>query len=315
MKHLFIINPVAGGKKNDSAATEKRIRDLMDMRGEDYEVYYTKAPLDATAKIKAEAASGEEMRVYACGGDGTLNECVNGAVGFENVAVTHFPCGTGNDFVKMFGDEDTKLFKELSQLIDGFVRPIDVIDCGERYGVNICSVGFDARVGTDVHKYSALPIIGGAAGYVVSLIVNLFRGINQHLKIKVHSTVSDGDYALLCACNGRFYGGGFNPVTDAMPDDGILNVLVVDAISIFQVPVLIGKYAKGRYSEAPKLIKRYDTDRIELAAPKTFVVNIDGEAVFTDHVTFSVVPGGVNFLFPRDMSFFRPSREPVSAVR
>lgn len=306
MKHLFIINPVAGGKKNNPGETVARIKAFMDVRGENYEVYLTKAPLDATRKTRMEVASGEELRIYACGGDGTLNECINGAVDAPNAAVTHFPCGTGNDFVKMFGEENTVLFKNLSQLVDGFVHPVDVIDCGGRYGVNICSVGFDARVGTDVHKFSSLPFIGGAAGYVVSLIVNLFRGINQRFRIRIHGTFLDAKYALLCACNGRFYGGGFNPVTDAMPDDGIMNVLVVNAISIFQVPVLIGKYAKGRYSEVPKLIKRYDINRLELSAPKSFVVNIDGEAVFTDHVTFSVIPGGVNFLFPKDMKdFFR----------
>ena len=55
-------------------------------------------------KVRRRRTRGD-LRVYACGGDGTLNECVNGAALLPNVAVTHFPCGTGNDFIRMFGDE------------------------------------------------------------------------------------------------------------------------------------------------------------------------------------------------------------------
>ena len=139
MKHLFIVNPVAGGKdRHEYVAEQARL--ALEGSADAYEVYITTAPMDACAKIKAEAASGEELRVYACGGDGTLNECVNGAVGHDNVAVTHFPCGTGNDFIKMFGEEKDRFF-DLSDLVRGEVRPLDVMECCGRYAVNICSVG------------------------------------------------------------------------------------------------------------------------------------------------------------------------------
>ena len=85
MKHLFIVNPVAGGKdRHEYVAEQARL--ALEGSADAYEVYITTAPMDACAKIKAEAASGEELRVYACGGDGTLNECVNGGVGHDNVA-------------------------------------------------------------------------------------------------------------------------------------------------------------------------------------------------------------------------------------
>ena len=98
MKHLFIVNPVAGGKDRTAEITALAGQTLQSS-GALFEVYVTKAPMDACDKIRADAAEGGELRVYACGGDGTLNECVNGAAGLQNVAVTHFPCGTGNDFI------------------------------------------------------------------------------------------------------------------------------------------------------------------------------------------------------------------------
>ena len=143
MKHLFIVNPVAGGKdRHEYVAEQARL--ALEGSADAYEVYITTAPMDACAKIKAEAASGEELRVYACGGDGTLNECVNGAVGHDNVAVTHFPCGTGNDFIKMFGEEKERFF-DLAELVHGEVRALDVMECCGRYAINICSVGIDRK--------------------------------------------------------------------------------------------------------------------------------------------------------------------------
>ena len=97
MKHLFIVNPTAGGKDRTSEVRAK-VEEAFSTREGQYEIYVTRAPLDATEKIKAEAGTGEHIRAYACGGDGTFNECISGAVGCENVAVAPFPTGTGNDF-------------------------------------------------------------------------------------------------------------------------------------------------------------------------------------------------------------------------
>ena len=153
MKHLFIVNPVAGGRDSTAEVTARVAEAFSARPGENYEVYTTSAPMDASRKIEAEAARGGELRVYACGGDGTLNECVCGAVGRGNVAVTHYPCGTGNDFVRCFGDERER-FRTLGELLDGEIRTLDAIDCNGRCSVNICSVGIDARIGTDATNYT-----------------------------------------------------------------------------------------------------------------------------------------------------------------
>jgi YegS/Rv2252/BmrU family lipid kinase len=311
LKHLFIVNPAAGGKKNRHEETVAKIHTVMTTYTEPYEVYITKAPMDACEKIMTEAAAGGVLRVYACGGDGTLNECVNGAAGQAHVAVTHYPTGTGNDFVKMFGPADAGLFRDLKALIGGKVRPIDLIEVltpsETRYGLNICSVGVDARIGTDVHKYSAIPVIGGATGYVVSLVVNLVRGVNQHLVISADGFERDANFALVCACNGRFYGGGFNPVPDAMPDDGVIDFLAVSEVSRLKFLRVVGKYAKGRYKEIHEIISHIRGNHMSISAETELVVNVDGELMRAKDVTFRMLPGGVNFIFPEDMRFFKSS--------
>ena len=298
MKHLFIINPVAGGKNGRFDETERVIAGFANELDDPYEIYITKAPMDAAYKVAEEAKTGEDIYVYACGGDGTLNECANGAAGYMNVAVTHYPCGTGNDFIRTFGKEGVERFRDLQAISKGTVKPIDLIDCNGRYGLNICSVGIDARVAKDVHKYSKIPIIGGATGYVVSLAVNIIRGVKQKYRISISDSILDKDITLACACNGRYYGGGFNPVPEASPDDGILEYLILDGVSRFKVAQIVKRYAQGRFRELEGIVTYIRGTEMEIEREHEFVVNIDGEIITAKKISFNIVPKGVNFLFP-----------------
>ena len=182
MKHLFIVNPAAGGHDATPEVTAK-VQAAFQNRSDPYEVYVTLGPRDATRKIRTEISNCDELRVYACGGDGTFNECVNGAALQPTVAVTPFPTGTGNDFCRQFG-QDAALFQDLEALLNGTVHEIDLICCNGSYSANICSVGIDARIGTDVHKYSGLPVIGGRGGYVISAGINAIKGVSSNMHIR-----------------------------------------------------------------------------------------------------------------------------------
>lgn len=302
MKHLFIVNPTAGGK-DSTPHVRQMVEAAFKRRDDNYEVYVTKAPMDAVDKIKADAVSSEHIRVYACGGDGTFNECVCGAALLPNVAVCPFPTGTGNDFCRMFGTE-ADMFRDLEALLQGEEHEIDLIDCNGRWCANICSVGIDARIGNDVHKYSKLPIIGGAAGYVVSTIVNLFKGINRRMRVKAGNFAAEGDHALVCACNGRFYGGGFNPSNTARPDDGQLDIIVVKGLKLWEVPMLIGKYAAGRVDELSDHAKHFTGTQLEINFDEENVINIDGEALYSKQVCIRLVHAATRLIVPKGMQFF-----------
>ena len=168
MKHLFVVNPAAGGK-DKSIAVSRAVRAAFENREGEYEVYVTRGPMDAADKVRRDAK--EWASAPACGGDGTFNECVCGAALKSNVAVCPFPTGTGNDFCRMFGQEK-ELFRDLNALLDGTEHPIDLIECNGRCSANICSVGIDARIGTEVHKYRGLPLIGGTGAYIASVVAN-----------------------------------------------------------------------------------------------------------------------------------------------
>ena len=103
MKHLFIINPAAGSRKRTDDYSQV-IHKLCRERGLEYDIRVSTAPGECTRFAREAAETGKEYRLYACGGDGTLNEVVQGAAGFSNAAVTVFSGGSGNDFVKLFDD-------------------------------------------------------------------------------------------------------------------------------------------------------------------------------------------------------------------
>ena len=303
MKHLFIVNPTAG-KKDRSAEIARKAYETLKPMGVNYEIYLTRAPHDAERKIREEAASGEQLFVYACGGDGTLNECVNAAVGLKNVAVTNYPCGTGNDFIKIFGDEKERFF-DLAALATGEVHAFDVIETCGRYSINICSVGADARIGTDVHKYSGIPLIGGAAGYVTSLVVNIAKGINQTYTVRCGEYEKTGLFSLICACNGTHYGGGFNPVPEASPFDGEINFLVVGQVSRLSFLRLVGKYAAGKYRQMRRYISALRGDHMTIEAETPIVVNVDGEALYARKIDLTLHPCALQLVVPASLQPWR----------
>ena len=150
MRHIFIINPAAG--KSDSRQRVYRMAErLRESHGLDVECMLTKSSGHTTALVRGIAAAGSGVRFYACGGDGTVNAVANGAAGFENAAMTVVPIGTGNDFLKNFG-EDAARFSDPGNLWNGRTQKLDLIDCNGRLCLTIACSGIDARIGRDVHR-------------------------------------------------------------------------------------------------------------------------------------------------------------------
>ena len=300
MKHLFIINPAAGSRDR-TEAYKKKIREAFQGSEEEYRVEVSKAPGDCCRLAREAAESGEEYRIYACGGDGTLNEVAAGAAGFSNAAVTVFAGGSGNDFVKLFSDRDA--FRDLDRLLDCQEVTFDLMKVNGDICLNIASVGLDARIGTDVSNYKRIPLLQGFRAYAASTVVNVIRGISEHYVIKINGQTIDGQQTMICACNGRYYGGGFNPVPTADPTDGILDVLVVRKVSRLQVPGVVGKYKAGRYKELPHLVTHYRTDKVEILCDKPTPINLDGELRTWQDVTITVAEEKLWFFYPKGLTW------------
>ena len=300
MKHLFIINPAAG-KFDHTGEFTQRIREACEKHCLAYEILVSRGPGDCTRIAQAAAATGDPVRIYACGGDGTLNEVVNGIAGYKNAAVTNFPGGSGNDFIRIFSDPSA--FRSCERLLDAEVAEFDLIRVADHYSINICSMGVDARIGTNMSKYKKIPLLSGHGAYLLSTGVQVAKGLSRHYVVEIEDQVIDKELTMICVANARWYGGGFHPVPDAAPDDGLLDVLLVEKITRLQAASFIGKYKAGLYKELPDLVKAYRCKKVTIHCDEKSEINLDGELLMAKDATFEVLPKGIRFFYPKGLTY------------
>lgn len=310
MKHLFLINPAAG-KRGSTDSLTAHIHRLFTERGLEYEIALTEARGQAEHLARAAAEAGGEVRIYACGGDGTLNEVVNGAAGYDHVAVTNVPKGTGNDFLKIFGPDHRKGFCDLMALAEGPQAAFDLMNCNGKLGVGVICAGVDARVAADVDKYKPIPLVRGPGAYIIALVENvLFKAIARPTVVDMGDLHLDEDIAIICICNGRYYGGGFMPVGDAEPDDGVLDMLVVPKVGRVTFARLVGDYAKGKYRDHPEVIWDHHGQSISFSAPEEMVAVVDGEVLRDTAFRVFLDPRKINFFYPSYLDYHVPAGTP-----
>ena len=121
--------------------------------------------------------------------------------------------------------------------------------------------------------------------------------------MEVDGKILDGEHTMICACNGRYYGGGFNPVPNADPTDGLLDVLVVKKVSRLQVPGVVGKYKSGRYKELPHLVQHFRTNKIVIHCDKETSINLDGELRRGKTVSMSIAKEKIRFFYPKGLTW------------
>lgn len=299
MRHIFIINPRAG--KQDQAARIYAMADrLRAQHGLDCTCMLTDRPGGATHMARKLAETGEALRLYACGGDGTVSEVANGIAGFANAAMTCIPAGTGNDFLKNFGPDMGK-FTDAENLWDGPVFPLDLIDCNGRYCVTIACNGIDAQVADSVHQFSKTPLLNGRGSYLCSVAANfLFRPIGRHWTVWLDGEKAEDDFALVSTCNGRHYGGGSTPVPEARMDDGILHTVLIRNISKLTFARLFGSYSAGDHGRLPPDLIQITTAReVRIQAEEDIVTCLDGECFRNREVVMRLADKRLNFFGPR----------------
>jgi YegS/Rv2252/BmrU family lipid kinase len=304
MKHFFIINPVAGKGKAVSII-KPQIEAYAKTRDLDYVIYVTSAKGEAIGYVKkmAAEAGGENVRFYACGGDGTLYEVVNGAVGFPNAQVGVIPLGSGNDFVRLFGTKEQ--FVNVQAQIEGTPVLLDIIRCGGQYAINQCSMGLDAEVCAKQAYFNKMPLLGGEASYYAALLYCFLRKMGSEFTITIDGSAPYTEKVFFAfAGNSRWYGGGFMAAPIAMPDDGLLDFVVVKKnMPRIKLLPLINKYKNGQHMDWD-ITKYTRGKKMHVQSEKPAAVNIDGETHYVHESTFEIIEKGITFVVPSTASYF-----------
>jgi YegS/Rv2252/BmrU family lipid kinase len=309
MKTLAVINPKSAGGKT-GRDTETIARKLADVTGP-LTVALTNAPMDA-ARITSHALRDGYGRVVAVGGDGTINEVVNGF--FSNgVAINPeaefalLNLGTGGDFRKTF-DIDAGFEASLERIAGGRVRQIDVGrlsfvtadgQSGTRHFANIASFGMSGHVVDRVNRSPLKRVMGGFV-YTWASLTALFSYKAKPVRLKVDNLFDDVVRLSTCAvCNGQFFGGGMRVAPDASPDDGLLDVIIMQDAPKAGVLKSLKEIQTGAHVKNPNVkvfrAKSVIATPVEATAGAPVHIEADGESPGRLPAMFEVMPKALKF--------------------
>lgn len=300
MKYVFIVNPKAGAGEN-----EKTVRAAIENlpQKENCEIYLTKAPGDAMNFVRERSENEKDKKIVfvACGGDGTINEVMNGTAGHENAAVTCFPCGSGNDFVKCF--ENKNGFLDLSSLLEKDWKKIDLLKVGNRFSANVTNFGFDTTVAITINKEREKTGHGNKNAYTKGVVTALIKSMkNECTVIADGETLNPDGKLLLCtAANGQYVGGSFRCAPRAKLDDGLMEVCLIKPISRLRFVKILKPYTAGEHignDEMKDIVVYRQAKKVEVIAKPGFAYSLDGEIIHADRFTIELVKNAVNFIAP-----------------
>ncbi len=296
--YSFIINPMAG--KGRGKKLFHTLESLIRRHFPDSEIILTERRMHAF-ELASERKNNSGSTVIAVGGDGTVNEVGNGLIG-GNAVMSVIPIGSGNDFVKMFGIP-TDITKAVEKIKHGTIRDsdagfvtINAVDGNEtkRYFLNGIGIGFDAAVANQTTKFKHLR---GVSLYAFSVAVVLFNYKTPNMMMSMNGAIMNGEHFLIAIGNGKCAGGGFYLTPEAEIDDGLLDVCLVDNVSIPQVVKIFPKVMKGKHKGHNK-VHFYRTDALRIETKGEIMVHADGEVLATQarDINIEVVPKALKVL-------------------
>ena len=313
MHTLFILNPTAG-KADCTRTLPGQIEQAAARAGlmqSDYTIQTTThaghARELAGAFARQAQQAGEKLRIFTAGGDGTFNEALTGAAGYENAAVGCLPFGSGNDFLRTFGTKEE--FLDLDAQLAGGKVVIDLMDTSLGLSATICAAGLDAQVAYGIPKFRRIPLCGGEMAYILSIVQQLCGHIGRRVEYTIDGERFTVDCLMCAVCNGRTYGGGFCAAPEAQPDDGWLDVYIIRKVSRLTIAKLLGMYKSGRHFAGGHLVEEAKPYFIYRRAKSVtlraadgrgpIVATADGECVPSEQVTVQLRPLAGCILLPK----------------
>lgn len=298
MKDVFIVNPNSGRESQYHLMTE--IKDHF--QGKRIIIEKTKSPGHAVHIAQKYALnSSEPVHIFVCGGDGTLHEVVNGIAGCKHISLSIIPIGTGNDFIKSFGDYQKDDFLDLSKYDEPVEQKCDLLKINGEYAINTVSFGFDVNVAKHVNHFRDKIPVGGIIPYYVGMLASLSKPLTQEYKIQIDDKKYPNDkYTFVVFCNGKYYGGGYKPCPDALIDDGKIDVCMIRNVKRSQIVGLAKKYEKGFHVQYTDIVEMRRGQAIHMDTDNKDVdVNLDGEIRSMKNPTVEIVPSAIQLLLPR----------------
>lgn len=300
MKTELIINLTAGGGKPRPHL--KTIFKYLKENEFNFKASYTSHHGDAVELAQKAADKGMDL-IVSIGGDGTVNEIVNGIMKSKNdPSLGIIPLGWANDFIKST-DIPSDIIGACKILIKGKTKKIDIgVVNSQIYFANVCGVGFDAEVALLANqmkdKHPNLRILS-AFVYVFATVKKLLSPFNYHnVKIKFDGQEIHSKILFIAISNGKIYGGKFNITPEAILDDGLLEICLVEEMGRFKYLSIIPKVFKGTHASI-KGISFYKAKEVVIESSETILAQVSGEVIEGQKkFTITLLPKSLKVIVP-----------------
>jgi len=267
---IFIVNPVAG--KGRSLKNFALIEAYLKQNNIAFKYLETKYHKHATELVKS---TPQDAVVIGVGGDGTIREVADGVYGSSRT-IGIIPSGTGNDFAKSLGISEDPI-EAIKQIIPLKKHTIDLGYLSDSIFLNVAGMGFDADVLR--HSSKMRRFFRGFWVYYMSIFLALLTYKFKKVKIVTPERVIERDVLMLAMGNGRFFGGGMIVCPRAVPDDGLMDVLVIKKIPRLRILAILPKFIKGTHLALTDCVEYFQCKELILDSPDADYLNIDGELV------------------------------------
>lgn len=303
-KAFFVVNPVSAGKKTikEWPVFEKQLRDS----GYAFDWTYTEYPEHASMITREVLKSGYDL-VVSVGGDGTMNEVINGF--FENgspinkeAKLAVFSRGTGCDFIRSFGikkgfDEFLKILErnKIQELDVGMVR--FCTESGQnlsRYFLNISDVGLGGETSRRVNKTKKH--LKGFLAFLIGAMLTILKYRNKHIVLEIDGqAVRNEKTNSVIVANAKYFGGGMLISPESVPSDGILDIIVIGDFNTFELIRDFHLIYNGKHLTHPKVF-HYKGKKIKVTSEPAALLEVDGEQPGITTAEFDIVPNAVKVL-------------------
>ena len=283
MKHVFLINKFS--LKEDTDKVTQRIIDVAKEMNLDFRIESNSEDW-STEDILRKYQDRNDI-IICIGGDGTINRTLNAIAGTKNI-LGFIPYGTGNDF-----------YRTNKELLDEGINKVDLIKINNKYFINVACFGIDADIANEEEVVHS-SIIPKSQRYNVGIIKNFMKYKPRHLKVKVNGEVYEGDYTTVALCNARYYGGGYKIGTNALVNDGLIDVYIADKLSKINMARLILGMKKGKHENDPAM-KVLKAKKVFIEAKDRITCNIDGDQLSAKTFNVSCIKEGIEVYYNQQL--------------
>lgn len=298
MLYYFIIN----GREDIRAKVDEALDAQLPSLSIQYQKYYTEGVGDATrfVRMRCDLFAKEEVCFVTCGGSGLVNEVSSAVVGKPNKHMAILAFGETNDMVKYWPDKD---FTSVHKIIEGVKHKMDLIKVADSYCFNVINCGFDSMVAFKALRYMDRGVPAEKA-YRRAILVAMLSQRFQHIKVVADGKPINKNIMMMCTIgNGCWCGGQFHCTPLAKNDDGLMDVLIIRAMSFIEFLVILIIYSADKHMQSGffKRRSKYITaKKVSLDSKDLIYLCLDGEIVALPHYDIEILPSSVNLILPAE---------------